>query len=139
MAAVHQGAQCFLPEWLPFSVICGVQFSPSILVFGSGDSGSVTLLPTLFSGACAASPCLGLVYGVDIFCLPCLCAFVSGCLTHSPAEDLGFLGSCHCQELVSCRLYLPLSPLWLGMPAFLTSSSLSPSRSRSHVPSLAPS
>ena len=28
-----------------------------ILVFGYGDSGSVTLLPTLFSGACAASPC----------------------------------------------------------------------------------
>ena len=38
-----------------------VQFSPSILVFGSGDSGFVTLLPTLFSGACATSPCLGLV------------------------------------------------------------------------------
>ena len=35
---------------------------------------------------------------------------------------------------MSCRLYLPLSPLWLGMPAFLTSRSLSPSRSRSHVP-----
>ena len=53
--------------WLQFSVICGVPFSPSILVFGSGDSGSVTLLPTLFGGACAASPCLGLVYGIDIF------------------------------------------------------------------------
>ena len=72
MAAVHQGAQCFLPVWLPFSVICGVPFSPSVLVFGSGDTGSVPLLPTLFSGACAASPCLGLVYGVDIFCLACL-------------------------------------------------------------------
>ena len=56
MAAVHQGAQCFLPSWLPFSVICGVPFFPSILVFGSGDSGSVTLLPTLFSGACTTSP-----------------------------------------------------------------------------------
>ena len=34
------------------------------------------LLPTLFGGACAASPCLGLVYGVDIYLsrLPlCLC------------------------------------------------------------------
>ena len=40
---------------------------------------------------------------------------------------------------MSCRLYLPLSPLWLGMPACLTSRSLSPSRSRSPVPSLAPS
>ena len=36
LAAVHQGTQCFLPAWLPFSVICGVSFSPSILVFGSG-------------------------------------------------------------------------------------------------------
>ena len=33
------------------------------------------------------------------------------------------------RELVSCRLYLPLSPLWLGMPACLTSRSLSPSQS----------
>ena len=33
-------------------------------------------------------------------------------------------------ELVSCRLYLPLSPLWLGLTAFLTSRSWSPSRSR---------
>ena len=43
------------------------------------------------------------------------------------------------RELVSCRLYLPLSPLLVRMPAFLTSRSLSPSRSRSPVPSLAPS
>ena len=33
-------------------------------------------------------------------------------------------------ELVSCRLYLPLSPLWLRLTAFLTSRSWSPSRSR---------
>ena len=33
-------------------------------------------------------------------------------------------------ELVSCRLYLPLSPLWLGLTAFLTSRSWPPSRSR---------
>ena len=43
------------------------------------------------------------------------------------------------KELGSSRLSLPSSPLWLGMPAFLTSRSLSPSRSRSPVPSLAPS
>ena len=43
------------------------------------------------------------------------------------------------RELVRCRLYLPLSPLWLGLPACLTSRSLSPSRSRSPVPSLTPS
>ena len=66
------GGSVFPPCVLRFSVICGVPFSPSILVFGSGDSGSVTLLPTLFSGACATSPCLGLVSGVDIFCLACL-------------------------------------------------------------------
>ena len=41
-------------------------FSPSILVFGSGASDFVTLLPTLFSGACAPSPYLGLVYGADL-------------------------------------------------------------------------
>ena len=41
--------------------------------------------------------------------------------------------------LVSCRLCLPLSPLLVRMPAFLTSRSSSPSRSRSPVPSLAPS
>ena len=55
------GLSFFLPAWLPFSFICGFPFSPSFLVFGSGDSGFVTLLPTLFSGACATSPCLGLV------------------------------------------------------------------------------
>ena len=31
---------------------------------------------------------------------------------------------------MSCRLYPPLSPLWLGLTAFLTSRSWSPSRSR---------
>ena len=134
------GDSCFLSAWLLFSVICGVPFSPSILVFGSDDSGSVTLLPTLFSGACAASPCLGLVYGVDIFCLACLCAFVSGFLPRSSADDLVFCWLLPLpRELVSCRLYLPLSPLWLELPACLPSRSLSPSRSRSPVPSLAPS
>ena len=54
------------PAWFPFSFICGFPFSPSILVFGSGDSGFVTLLPTLFSGACATSPSLGLVYDADL-------------------------------------------------------------------------
>ena len=44
------------------SVLSAVfRFSPSILVLGSGDSGSLALFPTLFRGACAASPCLGLV------------------------------------------------------------------------------
>ena len=69
-------------------------------------------------------PAWGLVYGVDIFCLACLCAFVSGFLPRSHAGR-----PCFCwllplpSELVSCRLYLLLSPLWLGMPACLTSRS----------------
>ena len=42
-------------------------------------------------------------------------------------------------ELVSCRLFRQLSPLWVWMPVSLTYHSLLPSRSRSHVPSLAPS
>ena len=42
-------------------------------------------------------------------------------------------------ELVSCRLFRQLSPLLVWMPLSLTYHSLLPSRSRSHVPSLAPS
>ena len=63
LLTVHQGPWCVLPAWLPFSFICSFPFSPSILVFGSGASNFVTLLPTLFSGVCATSPYLGLVYG----------------------------------------------------------------------------
>ena len=63
---LHQRPWCVLPAWLPFSFICGFPFSPSILVFGSGASDFVTLLPTLFSGVCATSPYLGLVYGADL-------------------------------------------------------------------------
>ena len=66
LVTVHQRPQCFLSAWLPFCTLCGVPFSPSILVFGSGDSGSVTLLPPLFSGACDASSCLGFVQGIDL-------------------------------------------------------------------------
>ena len=40
LVTVHQRPQCFLSAWLPFCAICGIPFSPSILVFGSGDSGS---------------------------------------------------------------------------------------------------
>ena len=88
---------------------------------------------------CATSPYLGLVYGAAYLVSP-LCAFVSGLLPHSPADDIVFAGSCNCQYgLGSYRLSLPWSPLWLGMIAFLTSRSWSPSRSRSPVPSLAPS
>ena len=72
LVTVHQRPQCFLSAWLPFCFICGIPFSPSILVFGSGDSGSFALLPTLFSGACTASTCLGFVQGVDLSSLTCL-------------------------------------------------------------------
>ena len=55
---------------LPFSFICGFPFSPSILILGSGASDVVTLLPTLFSGVCATSPYLGLVYGAAFLVSP---------------------------------------------------------------------
>ena len=70
LLTVHQGPWCVLPAWLPFSFICGFPFSPSILVFGSGASDFVTLLPTLFSGVCATSPFLGLVYGAAYLVSP---------------------------------------------------------------------
>ena len=136
---VHRKPWCVLPAGLPFSFICGFPFSPSILIFGSGASDVVTLLPTLFSGVCATSPYLGLVYGAAYLVSP---AFepLSQASFRTPADDIVFAGSCHCQNgLGSYRLSLPWSPLWLGMIAFLTSRSWSPSRSRSPVPSLAPS
>ena len=58
------------PAGLPFSFICGFPFSPSILFFGSGASDVVTLLPTLFSGVCAPSPYLGLVFGAAYLVSP---------------------------------------------------------------------
>ena len=116
MVTVHQRPQCFLSAWLPFCAICGIPFSPSILVFGSGDSGSVTLLPTLFSEACAASTRLGLVQGVDSSSLTCLWAFVSGFFPRSHAEDFCFYWHWLLpRELVSCRLCLPSSPLLVKM------------------------
>ena len=67
---VHRKPWCVLPAGLPFSFICGFPFSPSILIFGSGASDVVTLLPTLFSGVCATSPYLGLVYGAAYLVSP---------------------------------------------------------------------
>ena len=96
------------------------------------------------SNSLQRSVCYVPILGTCLWCclssLAGLCAFVSGLLPHSPADDIVFAGSCHCQYgLGSYRLSLPWSPLWLGMIAFLTSRSWSPSRSRSPVPSLAPS
>ena len=70
LLAVHRKPWCVLPAGLPFSFICGFPFSPSILIFGSGASVVVTLLPTLFSGVCATSPYLGLVYGAAYLVSP---------------------------------------------------------------------
>ena len=67
---VHRKPGCVLPAGLPFSFICGFPFSPSILIFGSGASDVVPLLPTLFSGVCATSPYLGLVYGAAYLVSP---------------------------------------------------------------------
>ena len=61
---------CVLPAGLPFRFICGFPFSPSILIFGSGASVVVPLLPTLFSGVCDTSPYLGLVYGAACLVSP---------------------------------------------------------------------
>ena len=128
------------PCGVTFSFICGFPFSPSILIFGSGASDVVTLLPTLFSGVCATSPYLGLVYGAAYLVSPAFEPLSQAYFRTLPLTTLFFAGSCHCQNgLGSYRLSLPWSPLWLGMIAFLTSRSWSPSRSRSPVPSLAPS
>ena len=70
LLAVHRKPWCVLPAGLPFSFICGFPFLPSILIFGSGASVVVTLLPTLFSGVCAPSPYLGLVYGAAYLVSP---------------------------------------------------------------------
>ena len=70
-----------VPSGTPEALVCPpcgvtVQFSlrfsvlPSILIFGSGASDVVTLLPTLFSGVCATSPYLGLVYGAAYLVSP---------------------------------------------------------------------
>ena len=96
------------------------------------------------SNSLQRSVCYVPILGTCLWCclssLTGLWAFVSGLLPHSPADDIVFAGSCHCQNgLGSYRLSLPWSPLWLGMIAFLTSRSWSPSWSRSPVPSLAPS
>ena len=140
LLTVHRGPWCVLPAGLPFSFICGFPFSPSILIFGSGASDVVTLLPTLFSGVCATSPYLGLVYGAAYLVSPAFEPLSQAYFRTLPLTTLFLAGSCHCQNgLGSYRLSLPWSPLWLAMIAFLTSRSWSPSRSRTPVPSLAPS
>ena len=82
----------------------------------------------------------GLVYGAAYLVSPAFEPLSQAYFRTLPLTTLFFAGSCHCQNgLGSYRLSLPWSPLWLGMIAFLTSRSWSPSRSRSPVPSLAPS
>ena len=70
LRTVHRKPLCVLPAGLPFRFICGFPFSPSILIFGSGTSVVVPLLPTLFSGVCDTSPYLGLVYGAACLVSP---------------------------------------------------------------------
>ena len=55
MVTVHQRLQCFLSAWLPFCSLCGIPFSPSILVFGSSDSGSFSSF-RLSSAECVLRP-----------------------------------------------------------------------------------
>ena len=137
---VHRKPWCVLPAGLPFSFICGFPFSPSILFFGSGASDVVTLLPTLFSGVCATSPYLGLVYGAAYLVSPGFEPLSRANFRALLLTTLFLLALATAKNgLGNCRLSLPWSPLWLGMIAFLTSRSWSPSRSRLPVPSLAPS
>ena len=139
LLTVHQGPWCVLPAWLPFSFICGFPFSPSILVFGSGASDFVTLLPTLFSGVCATSPYLGLVYGAAYLVSPAFEPLSQTYFRAFPLTTLFLLALAIAKMGWGATSSLFHSHLcgW-GMNAFLTSRSWSPSRSRSPVPSLAP-
>ena len=130
---------CVLPAGLPFSFLCGFPFSPSILIFGSGASDVVTLLPTLFSGVCATSPYLGLVYGAAYLVSPAFEPLSQAYFRTLPLTTLFLLALATAKMGWGATGSLPWSPLWLGMIAFLTSRSWSPSRGRSPVPSLAPS
>ena len=137
---VHRKPWCVLPAGLPFSFICGFPFSPSILFFGSGASDVVTLLPTLFGGVCATSPYLGLVYGAAYLVSPAFEPLSRAYFRTLPLPTLFLLALATAKMgwgATGSLFHGP--PLWLGMFAFLTSRSWSPSRSRSPVPSLAPS
>ena len=99
-----------LPAWFTVSVfICGFSvFPPSVLVFGSGASDFVPLLPTLFSGVCATSPYLGLVYGAAYLVSPAFEPLSQASFRALPLTTLFFAGSCPCQNgLGSYRLSLP--------------------------------
>ena len=115
-------------------------FSPSILIFGSGASDVVTRLPTLFSGVCATSPYLGLVYGAAYLVSPAFEPLSQAYFRTLPLTTLFLLALATAKMGWGATGSLFHSHLlWLGMIAFLTSRSWSPSRSRSPVPYLAPS
>ena len=100
LLTVHRKPWCVLPAGLPFRFICGFPFSPSILIFGSGASVVVPLLPTLFSGVCDTSPYLGLVYGAAYLVLPAFEPLSQTYFRTLPLTTLCFAGSCHCQNWV---------------------------------------
>ena len=137
---VRREPWCVLPAGLPFSFLCGFPFSPSILIFGSGASDVVTLLPTLFSGVCATSPYLGLVYGAAYLVSPAFEPLSQAYFRTLPLTTLFLLALATAKMGWGATGSLFHGHLcgW-GMIAFLTSRSWSPSRSRSPVPSLAPS
>ena len=85
-------------------------------------------------------PYLGLVYGAAYLVSPAFEPLSQAYFRTLPLTTLFLLA------LATAKMgwgatgsIFPWSPLWLGMIAFLTSRSWSPSRSRSPVPSLAPS
>ena len=132
-----------VPSGTPEALVCPpcgvtVQFSLRFSVFTFHPYLRIRCFGCCYapSNSLQRSVCYVPILGTCLWCclssLTGLCAFVSGLLPHSPADDIVFAGSCHCQYgLGSYRLSLPWSPLWLGMIAFLTSRSWSPSRSRS--------
>ena len=96
-----------------------------ILIFGSGASDVVPLLPTLFSGVCATSPYLGLVYGAAYLVSPAFEPLSQAYFRTLPLTTLFLLALATAKMgWGSYRLNLPWSPLWLGMIAFLTSRRL---------------
>ena len=100
LLTVHRKPWCVLPAGLPFRFICGFPFSPSILIFGSGASVVVPLLPTLFSGVCDTSPYLGLVSGAAYLVSPAFEPLSQTYFRTLPLTTLFLAGSCHCQNWV---------------------------------------
>ena len=148
--SVYRSLALPLRRWLIFWVGCGL---PGALV---SLPSVATAQCCLWSSAFASRPCpqiLCCVTSLGLYVLllgtcPGFCGFSTRCLS-SLCRRLRFAlcrrkhffcwPSLRPNGLVSCRLFPSWSPLWVSMPASRLCRSLLPSRSRSPVPSLAPS